>query len=182
MNNLRRNSILFCCTFFWGAALQNGYAWQSSQSPGPVPTPGTSRRIALDVVVTDGSGNPVSGLQQQDFTLLDNKQISNILSFDAVQGEAATPVEVILLIDGINTSFTHVSYERLEIEKFLKRNDGKLARPTSVVVLSDSGAGISNVPTKDGNALLTQMNQNQSGLRTNGRSTGVYGADERVQR
>jgi VWFA-related protein len=180
MNNLRLNSIL-CCTLFWGAALQNGYAWQS-QAPEPVPTAGTSRRIALDVAVTDGSGHPVSGLQQQDFTLLDNKQPSNILSFDAVQGDATTPVEVILLIDGINTSFTHVAYERLEIEKFLKRNEGKLARPTSVVVLSDSGAGISNVPTQDGNALLTQMNQNQSGLRSIGRSTGAYGADERVQR
>src|SRR5277367_6817595 len=108
MNNLRRSSILFCCALFWESALQNGYAWQP-QSPQPVPTAGTSRRIALDVVVTDNSGNPVSGLQQQDFTILDNKQPSNILSFEAVQGDAA-PVEVILLIDGINTSFTHVSY------------------------------------------------------------------------
>ncbi len=35
----------------------------------PDPTPGI---IRLDVVVTDKSGTPVSGLKQEDFTLLDN--------------------------------------------------------------------------------------------------------------
>ena len=173
MNNLALHSVLFCfslCSSGFGQA----------PATAPVPTSNMSRGIALDVVVTDHSGTPISGLQQQDFTLLDNKQPVTISSFEAAG--AATPVEVILLVDGINTSFTHVSYERLEIEKFLKRDGGKLARPTSVVVLSDSGAGMSNMPTQDGNALLTQFSQNQSGLRSIGRSTGVYGADERVQR
>ena len=83
---------------------------------------GINRSITLDVVVTDKSGKPVSGLQQQDFTLLDNKQPQKILSFTAVEGGAATadpPVEVILLVDEVNTSFTNVSFERQQIEKFL---------------------------------------------------------------
>jgi hypothetical protein len=39
--------------------------------------------LSLDIVVTDKSGNPVSGLLEQDFTLLDDKQPKPILSFRA---------------------------------------------------------------------------------------------------
>src|ERR1700727_316005 len=96
------------------------------------PAPATDRSIVLDVVVTDKSGKPVAGLQQQDFTLLDNKQPQKLLSFAAVEGGAATadpPVEFILLVDEVNTSFTNVSYERQQVEKFLKRDGGQLDRP-----------------------------------------------------
>jgi hypothetical protein len=40
----------------------------------------------LDVLVTDISGRPVAGLEQKDFTLLDNKKPRPILSFRAVDG------------------------------------------------------------------------------------------------
>src|SRR5271170_4633094 len=106
--NIRRRGWLFL--FF--LSLCCGYAQQN-------------RRIALDLVVTDKSGKPIPGLQQQDFALLDNKQPAKILSFEAIQGGAATadsPVEVILLVDEVNSSFSAVSRSREEIEKFLKRN------------------------------------------------------------
>src|SRR5580704_19541932 len=82
-----------------------------------------NRQITLDVVVTDKSGKPVPGLQQQDFTLLDNKQPQKILSFQAISGAASAaadqPTEVILLLDEVNDSFGNVSYEREQVEKFL---------------------------------------------------------------
>src|SRR5580704_1698975 len=60
----------------------------------------TQRHIGLDVVVTDSAGKSVSGLQQQDFTILDNNQPQKMTSFDAVQGPTADPpVEIVLLID-----------------------------------------------------------------------------------
>jgi VWFA-related protein len=96
--------------------------------------------MTLDVVVTDKSGKPVSGLEQKDFTLLDNKQPRKIVSFQAVDGGTATadpPVEVILLVDSVNTEFTNVAIERKEIEKFLLRNGGALAQPVSMVFFSD---------------------------------------------
>jgi len=136
--------------------------------------------MALDVVVTDSRGTPLPGLQQQDFTLLDNKQPREILSFDAVQS-AGTPVEVLLLIDGINTAFKNVSYEREQLEKFLQRDGGQLARPISLVFLTDAGAAISNAPTRDGKALAEQLKQNSTGLRTIGRSQGAYGALDRFR-
>jgi len=46
-------------------------------------------RIYLDVVVTPKSGEPVSGLQQQDFTVMDNKAPVAISSFRAVEGAQA---------------------------------------------------------------------------------------------
>ena len=139
--------------------------------------------MTLDVVVTDKSGKPVPGLQQKDFTLLDNKQPQKIVSFRAVQGGTAAadpPVEVILLVDEINTSFTKVATEREEIEKFLRRNGGALAQPVSLVFFSDSGA-TGTTSSRDGNAVIAEMRQKQSGLRTIGRSQGFHGGDERMQ-
>jgi VWFA-related protein len=146
------------------------------------PPASTNRQITLDVVVADKSGKPVPGLQQQDFTLLDNKQPQKILSFQAVQGAATAdpPVEVVLLVDEVNTNFTHVSFERAQIEKFLRRDGGELPRPVSLAVLSDSGIAMGNVTTKDGNALAAELNQDKAGLRSITRSQGIYGADDRL--
>ncbi len=144
---------------------------------------GANRQITLDVQVTDKSGKPVAGLMQQDFTLLDNKQPQKLLSFEAVQGGAATadaPVEVILLVDEVNATFTNVSFERAQIEKFLRSNGGELPRPVTLAVLSDSGIQMGGATTNDGNTLATQLDQNKAGLRTITRDQGVYGADERV--
>jgi VWFA-related protein len=141
------------------------------------------RQINLDVVVTDRTGKVVPGLQQQDFSVFDNNHPSNILSFRAVDGsaQAADPVEVILVIDQVNTGFDRVAYERDEIRKFLTRNRGKLAHPVSLVFFSDLGTQIQKAPTRDGNGLATALDQNQNSLRTIRRSQGYYGAEDRLQ-
>jgi VWFA-related protein len=139
------------------------------------------RRINLDVVVTDRSGKVIPGLQQQDFTVFDNKRPSNILSFHAVNGAAATPepAQIILVIDQVNTGFERVAYERDEVKRFLTRNDGKLAHPVSLVFFSDNGTQILNTPTLDGNSLAASIDQNQNSLRSIRRSQGYYGAQDR---
>ncbi len=48
------------------------------------PTSPPSSSIDLDVVVTPKSGPAVAGLQQQDFTIFDNKAPQRITSFQAV--------------------------------------------------------------------------------------------------
>ena len=144
---------------------------------------GDDHRITLDVVVTDKSGNPVPGLQQQDFTVLDDKQPQPILSFRAVDGTskaADNPPQAILLVDAVNTSFTGVSYERQEVEKLLRQGGGHLSMPTSLVLVTDTFAGQS-VVTRDGSALVDSLNSNQSGLRAIRRSQGFYGAVDRTQ-
>jgi VWFA-related protein len=141
------------------------------------------RQINLDVVVTDRSGKVISGLQQQDFSVFDNKHPSNILSFRAVSGaaEAADPVEVILVIDQVNTGFDRVAYERDEVRKFLKQNGGQLAHPVSLVFFSDQGTQIQGKPSRDGNGLATALDQNQNSLRITRRSQGYWGAQDRLQ-
>ncbi|MGA9246074.1 MAG: VWA domain-containing protein, partial [Silvibacterium sp.] len=52
----------------WFSAAVTSAQQDDSQAP-----PTVNGRIYLDVVVTPKSGPPVAGLQQQDFTLLDNK-------------------------------------------------------------------------------------------------------------
>jgi VWFA-related protein len=137
----------------------------------------------LDVVVTAKSGHALSGLQQQDFTLLDNKEPQKIVSFRTVEGATATtdPVEVILLVDEVNTSFGNVGMERQEIEKFLRQNGGELIRPVSIVRFSDSGSTIATAPSRDGKALIADLNQSNNSLRIIGRAQGVYGAVDRFQ-
>jgi VWFA-related protein len=173
---------VFLFSLISGFAQQNGPAGQLVPAAS-VPAGSASRQMALDVVVTDKSGKPVTGLQQGDFTLLDNKQPQKILSFQAVEGgntPADLPVEVKLLMDGINTAFTNVAIERNEMIKFLGRNGGALAQPVSLIFFSDSGA-TETISSRDGNAVIADLNQKQLGLRAIGRAQGFYGGLERMQ-
>jgi VWFA-related protein len=173
---------VFCLFFVSGLAQQNGPAAQS-EPPAFVPLRSADNRITLDVVVTDKSGRPLPGLQQQDFTLLDNKQPAKIVSFQAVQGGAATadpPVEVILLIDDVNTSPSQVAFARDQIERFLQRDGGRLARPVSTVIFTDSGITIVDTSSRDGNAVIADLREKKTGLRSIVRSSD-YGASVRVE-
>src|SRR3954452_4945916 len=124
----------------------------------PAPASGSSEgKIKLDVVVTDDAGRPVAGLEQKDFTLLDNKKPRPILSFRAIDGmmgngtAADPPVEVILLLDPANTSLQRVAYARLQVENYLRQNGGHLSQPTSVLLLFDLGLKTWLTPSTDGN-------------------------------
>jgi VWFA-related protein len=141
-------------------------------------------RIQLDVVVTDKSGKPVSGLELKDFTLLDNGQPGKILSFHAVDEtvqKAHPPVEAILVIDTVNENHQQVSFVRQEIESFLRQNGGRLAQPVSIFLLTDEGVHAQPQLSTDGNALATMVDRLDDSLRIIGRSSGFWGASERYQ-
>jgi len=139
-----------------------------------------SGKISLDVVVSPKSGPPVADLQQQDFTVLDNNSPQAISSFQAVSGRQA-PVEVVLVIDAINTDARNIGYERVQIDKFLRAEGGRLAYPVAIVVATDTGVKVAENFSSDGNALSAAMDHDQIGLRDIGRSAGFYGATERLQ-
>ncbi|MDW5267603.1 MULTISPECIES: VWA domain-containing protein [Acidobacteriaceae] len=139
-----------------------------------------SNSIHLDVVVTPKSGTPIPGLKQQDFTVRDNKISQPITSFQAVSDSQA-PVEIVLLVDGVNTPYLRLAYAREEIDKFLHANGGHLAHPLSLAIFTDTGTQIQNGSSTDGNALSTVLDQSAIGLRSIRRSSGIYGADERIQ-
>lgn len=158
---------------------------QSNSAPPPAdakpPAAASDHRIWLDVVVTDKDGNPQPGLQQSDFSILDDKLPLNIASFRAIDGSGpAEPLHVIILLDAVNTGIRTMGYERLELEKFLRQNGGHLALPTSLVFVTDTTTEIQPKSTLDGNALADVVGSKETGLRISGRSQGVYGAMDRL--
>ena len=173
---------LFCFSCFSALAQESA---RTGQSEPLAPVPATANHhMTLDVMVADKAGHAVPGLQQQDFTLLDNKTPQKISSFSAVERTAATaypPIEVILLVDEVNASVTDVARQRQAIEKLLKQNGGELIRPVSIAFFSDTGTMIGNSPSQDGKALIADLNKTSSSLRIIGRAQGVYGAADRLQ-
>src|ERR1700677_3625553 len=146
---------------------------QQNNSPAP------ASRIYLDVVVTPKSGPPVANLQQQDFTIFDNKTKQNVTSFQAFSG-SQDPIHVILVIDAVNSSFQGISYQRGEIDKFLRANGGRLAEPMALAFFTDTGTQIQQGFSTDGNALSASLDQYTIGLRNIHRSS-QYGGSDRFQ-
>ncbi len=143
----------------------------------------TDRRITLDIVVTDRSRKPVPGLQQQDFTLLDNQKPQTILSFCATDNTlqaAAPPLQAVVLVDALNVQFQSVTYQRQQLAEFLRKDGGKLPLPISVVVFSEKDQGQAAF-TRDGMALADFLSSKQFGLRAFQDSQGSYGDVERAQ-
>lgn len=149
----------------------------ASAGPGRPQTQPAPGRILLDVVVTAKSGVPARGLQQQDFTLSDNKVKQTIDSFQAVDGRQA-PIDVIVVIDAVNATYSTVGYEREQIDKFLRADQGKLAYPISLAVLTDTDLQIVQGFSSDGNALSAALDQYGNGLRSFRSSGGFFEANE----
>jgi VWFA-related protein len=167
-----------------------GFAQQPAPAIGQLQTRAAAdHRLVLDVAVTDKSGKAVKGLEQKDFTVLDNGHPQTVLSFQANGGSEGapanvspeTPVQIILLVDEVNTNFSRVAYERDQLKRFLLQNGGKLARPMSLAFFSDTGTDIQNATSRNGNALLAVFDQHETALRSIRRGEGVYGALERFQ-
>jgi VWFA-related protein len=141
-------------------------------------------KIKLDVMVDDGAGKPVTGLQPWDFKILDNNQPRKVLSFRAFNDAGIKPdppVEVVLVIDLVNLPFPQVAITRQEIERFLKANDGQLKQPVTLLLLSDAGVRVQPRPSVDGNALVSVVSQIKGNVRTVDSAMGGEGLLERFQ-
>lgn len=177
---------LFACTA----------AAQQPAAPGATGAAVSPSNLTFDVQVTDKAGHPVLGLQQSDFTLLDNKHPSQILSFQEINNTASPSAPanqplVILVMDELNpasprfaaagTGFAAVSYEQKQIGAFLTQNGGHLKFP--VVLVSFSLANLQQIgkATTDGNALNALLLQQKPELHALN-SAGDYSASEEMQR
>ena len=145
----------------------------------PPPTQPANNRIYLDVVASEKNGPPVAGLQQQDFTVLDNKSPQPITSFEAFTGREA-PIQVILVIDAINTPTEYLGYQRNQIDNFLRAEGGHLAYPVAIAVATDKGVQMVAELSTDGNALSAALDKDNIAMRFINRSAGFYGAADRL--
>jgi VWFA-related protein len=177
MSISRIGSVLFVSLFL--GALSSAQIDAPSKSTIPS-TPVSNDMIHLDVVVAPKSGPPLHDLQQQDFTVLDNKQERPINSFRAVRGRDAD-VHIILIIDDVNTGVEHIAYVRSELDKFLKMDGGHLAFPVGLAYLTDTNFTLPDSFSTDGNALSASLDSAFVGLHSILRSGGVYSAEERFE-
>jgi VWFA-related protein len=145
-----------------------------AQEANSKPAAGT---IRLDVVVARKNGPPVAGLEQQDFTIIDNKHTQPITSFRAVSGRESK-AKVIVVLDAVNIDYERVAYARGEIEKYLRSEGGQLTHPTAFALLTDNGMQLQEQYSTDGNSIAAAVEANITGLRAIRRSS-QYGGFER---
>jgi VWFA-related protein len=108
----------------------------------PVPTiKSETRAVVVDVVVTKGADEPVTGLHKEDFAITENGSQQSIVFFEEHKGTAAQPADLppmppnvftnvpvvppgdslnVLLIDGLNTPRWDQSSVREQVIAFLK--------------------------------------------------------------
>jgi VWFA-related protein len=141
------------------------------------PAKPNSEQMTIHVTVFARNGEPVEGLTRDDFTLTDNKHQEPITGFNALTG---TVTGVVIVLDTVNLPYNEVSFARQQLGQFFSANP-HLPQPIAVGVLQDSGLKMQPGFTTDGNALRSELDRYSIGLRELTRSTGVYGAEERLQ-
>jgi VWFA-related protein len=116
----------------------------------------TTRLVQVNVIVTDGRGNPIRSLRREDFALLDENQPQQIAVFAMETSESTSANEeplpsntfsnhldrkgtlpgsvTVILLDGLNTRFEDQIYSKGQVIKFLKQ-----LKPTDRVALYTLG-------------------------------------------
>ena len=73
------------------------------------------QNVSLDVSVDDARGRPVTNLQRNDFTILEDGQPREILTFES----AAAPYNILLLFDRSSSTEDQWQYLRRALQRFL---------------------------------------------------------------
>lgn len=112
-----------------------------------------TRRITLNVQVTDNTGKPVTDLDARDFTLLDNHQPRRLAAFHPIDGEALNDAtQIVILLDAVNSPAPALEAEKNGIFKYLAQNHSALPYPTSFVLWSNGHLKATGT-TRDRNAV-----------------------------
>jgi len=179
--NVRPRAASFLCFFVVSSP---GFSQQTAP-----PSP-EGRHLTLQVAVTDSSGKPVHGLTEGDFSVFDNSRPLEITNWrpptnpSSVRGNVPSkepPIKVILVIDEVNSNFRRVAYQRLDLEKFLTQNGGRLAFPLSKVFYGNNGMEVRDSSSLDGKAWLAVLDQHLTPLRAVNKTGGLAGEVERFR-
>src|ERR1700761_705038 len=148
-----------------------------STSSAQAPAQPDSAQMTIHVTVVSRNGESVEGLTKDDFTLTDNKHPEPITGFQAPTG---TLTGIVIVLDTVNLPYSELSFARQQLGQFFSAN-AHLPQPVALGVLQDSGLKMQPAFTTDGNALRSALDRYSIGLRELPRSTGLYGAEERLQ-
>ena len=134
-----------------------------------------NRRITLSVVITDASGGAVTGLKQNDFTILENGTARPIVSFNEIDQGATAQVHGVLVVDGINSSESALHRQRKEIKEFLSH---ARTLPISVAIAAVSNGGVSEgSASTDSGALIRDLEMRTANLQGQDCDTALPGSD-----
>lgn len=134
-----------------------------------------TRLVLLDVVVTDGKGNPVTNLTKDDFTVVEDNIPQHIRSLELPSQHALPPGEIvhstadlvkidtapvdIVVLDELNTPFEDSAFAIHSIDKFLKSQPPVLT-PTELLVTNDKSFSVLQDFTQNLSALEEALKRN----------------------
>lgn len=150
-----------------------------------------TRRVVVDVVVTDAEGKPVEGLSQQDFTVFEDRKPQSVRAFEVHTPEQdrsllppapsqlpgntffnleQTPSSgppVVILIDYLNTPLEDQAYAHEQIVQFLENKPA--STEAAIFTLTDNLSLLQGFTTDTGR-LLAAMRSKAAGLRMTAQS------------
>lgn len=169
---MRAGCGVFCAVLAIWAGARVGAQTAAPPASHSLPAPTT-----IHVTVTDKAGNPITGLQQSDFSIDDDDHATPIRAFATSQ---SNPPLIVLVVDQVNEPFRALSIEQEHLEMFLGQNQGHLPLPVSLIFLTDSGLQQIK-PTTDGNALSAILSKHKADLRAIDASNELYNNEARFQ-
>ena len=128
--------------------------------------------MRLNVVLSGAA----DGLEKNTVTLLDNGSPANVQSLQPFR-PGNTPAHVIVVIDDVNARLTTIAYERDQLQKFFRKNDGQLRFPFTIAVMTDTKIDIQPNFSQDGNVENQALQKYQVGLHEITRSSQYGGFD-----
>ena len=167
-----------------------GGALLTAQSGDVVPTNASvptfkagTHLVAVDIVATNAKGDPITGLKQQDFEVLEDGKRQSIATFEEHSGTAISPIELppmppniytnfprtqsseainVLLLDSLNTPLPDQVYVHEQMLKQLKT----IPPNTRVAVFTlASRLRMLQGVTTDSTALLAAINGQKAGTK-----------------
>jgi len=173
MSRLRWVGLLITCCAAIAAAQQSGNAVTTLSV--------TSRLVVLDVVVTDADGKPVTGLNRDDFLVVQDGVEQKIRDFES---PADRPVAAnvptldkygrqdwgrgvpltIFLLDELNTPFDEKAYSVENLRRYLLAQPEMLKSPAMLATVNYTGLNTLAGYTRDRNALLHALDKRPPAL------------------
>jgi len=134
--------------------------------------------VLIPTLVTDKSGNHVTGLKREDFTVLENGAEQKIASFEEITSDAhrlsrpQNPSEfsnslaggpsnrrvTLLVLDLLNTRFADQAYARQDLLKYLTQSVDQ-REPTALYTLTRTGIQVIHDFTTDPRILLAALHK-----------------------
>lgn len=94
-------------------------------------------KMVLDVNVESASGSQPTPLSGVNFKVIDDGNAVSSPEFSSAR-ESQTPIRIIFVLDTLQLGITELNRVKDQVEQFLKKANGTLGHPTSIVLLLDS--------------------------------------------